>query len=145
MQMSLGKRADYAVRAVLDMTKHWQGGTRRKSRLIAQDMDIPAKYLPQVLAALVKAGLVESETGPEGGYRLTSAPERLTLLEVIEAVEGPLESSECVLRGGPCHWDDSCAIHESWSGAQDAMRQRLQETTFGHLLRVDEGLESRRR
>jgi Rrf2 family protein len=145
MHMSLGKRADYAVRAVLDMAKHWESGSRRKSRHIAAEMGIPAKYLPQVLAALVRAGLVESETGPEGGYRLASDPDGMTLLEVIEAVEGPLESSECVLRGGPCHWDSQCAIHESWTGAQEAMRHQLRQTTFGRLASVDAQLEIHRR
>jgi Rrf2 family protein len=142
MQMSLGRRADYAVRAVLDMAKHWESTERRKSREIASEMGIPEKYLPQVLAALVRSGLVVSETGPDGGYRLAADPDSTTLLAVIEAVEGPLASRECVLRGGPCHWDIRCAIHESWSGAQDAMRDRLNETTFGYLVSVDDSLES---
>jgi Rrf2 family protein len=141
MQMSLGKRADYAIRAVLDMAKHWPTGQRRKSRDIAAEMGIPAKYLPQVLAALVRGGLIDSGTGPDGGYRLASPPDTLTLLEVVEAVEGPLKSTECVLRGGPCHWDIRCAIHESWAGAQEAMRQRLRESNFGDLARVDSVLE----
>jgi Rrf2 family protein len=89
----------------------------------------------------VRAGLVESEAGPEGGYRLTSDPGDVSLLAVIEAVEGPLRSEECVLRGGPCHWENSCAIHEPWAGAQDAMRRRLEETTFAELVAADADLE----
>ncbi|HUG75177.1 MAG TPA: Rrf2 family transcriptional regulator, partial [Acidimicrobiia bacterium] len=100
------------------------------------------KYLPQVLAALVRSGLVESVTGPDGGYRLVDSPARVTLLQVIEAVEGTLESTECVLRGGPCHWEGRCAIHEHWSGAQDAMRDHLHATTFASIVHTDEVLET---
>lgn len=141
MQMRLGKRADYAIRAVLDLARRRDLDGRRKSREIAEEMDIPANYLPQLLATLVRAGLVESETGPEGGYRLVSTPAEVTLLGVIEAVEGPLRSVECVLRGGPCHWEDQCAIHERWAGAQTAMRLHLGETTFGDLIAADAALE----
>lgn len=143
MQMRLGKRADYAVRAVLSLARTWRPGQPlRKARQIAGEMGIPEKYLPQLLAALVRAGFVESVTGPEGGYRLVDSPDRVTLLQVIEAVEGPLESTECVLRGGPCHWDDRCAIHEHWSGAQDAMRDHLHATTFASIVHTDEMLET---
>lgn len=142
--MSLGKRADYAVRAVLDLARHWEAPERRKSRQIADEMDIPVKYLPQVLAALVRAGLVDSVSGPDGGYRLASAPEDITFLRVIEAVEGPLVSSECVLRGGPCHWEDRCAIHDSWAGAQEALRRHLGAATFDDLAVADAALQARR-
>jgi Rrf2 family protein len=143
MQMRLGKRTDYAVRAVLSLARTWQPGQPlRKARQIAAEMAIPEKYLPQVLAALVRGGLVESVTGPDGGYRLSASPDRVSLLQVVEAVEGPLESSECVLRGGPCHWEGRCAIHEHWSGAQEAMRDRLRATTFASIVQTDEELES---
>lgn len=141
MHMKLGKRADYAIRAVLDLARHWDGGDRRKSREIAESMDIPTKYLPQLLATLVRAGLVASEAGPDGGYRLVSDPTDVTLLAIIEAVEGPLLSVECVLRGGPCHWDSRCAIHEPWAGAQEAMRSQLDGTTFADLVAADVALE----
>jgi Rrf2 family protein len=143
MHMSLGKRADYAVRAVLDLARHWEAPDRRKSRQIADEMDIPAKYLPQVLATLVRAGLVDSISGPDGGYRLAAAPDGITLLRVIEAVDGPLASTECVLRGGPCHWDHRCAIHEPWAEAQEALRRRLGAATFADLANIDAALEAR--
>lgn len=139
--MSLGRRADYAIRAVLDLARRVQGG-RRKSRDIAEEMAIPVTYLPQVLAALSKEGLVDGVTGPDGGYTLARPAASITLLQVIEAVEGPLESTECVLRGGPCHWEDRCAIHEHWAAAQQAMRHELQAVTFGDLAAVDAAMES---
>jgi Rrf2 family protein len=144
MHLNLGRRADYAVRAVLDLARHWESPDRRKSRSIAEEMVIPAKYLPQVLTVLVRAGIVDSVSGPDGGYRLAEPPEEITLLDVIEAVEGPLGSSECVLRGGPCHWEGRCAIHEPWAEAQEALVRRLDATTFADLALADAVLEDHR-
>ncbi|MFP5331989.1 MAG: RrF2 family transcriptional regulator [Acidimicrobiia bacterium] len=140
MHLQLGKRADYSVRAILHLAMHWDSPGRQKARVIAEAMDIPDKYLPQVLAALARVGLVSSEPGPDGGYRLATDPASLTLLDVIEAVEGPIVSVECVLRGGPCHWRDRCAVHETWSQAQDALRARLDRTTFADLAAVEASL-----
>ena len=145
MRLDLGKRADYAIRAVLGLARHIDANSLIKSRDIAAEMDIPAKYLPQVLATLVRTGLVESEPGPDGGYRLTQAPEEVTLLDVIEGVEGPLRSAECILRGGPCHWETACAVHEPWVQAKEAMCSSLASTTFGDLVAADATLESRYR
>ncbi|MEX0825750.1 MAG: Rrf2 family transcriptional regulator [Acidimicrobiia bacterium] len=145
MQLKLGKRADYAIRAVLSLARHVEANSLTKSRDIAAEMDIPAKYLPQVLATLVRAGLVNSVPGPDGGYRLTKAPEEVTLLDVIEGVEGPLRSAECILRGGPCHWETACALHEPWAKAKEAMLTNLASTNFGDLAAADSTLATRYR
>lgn len=136
MQLELGKRADYAVRVILDLARDHEGGLR-KAREIAAEMDVPRPYLSRILAMLVDAGLVRSHAGPAGGYELSRPPATIDLLTVVEAVEGPLRSSECVLRGGPCRWDGTCVVHEPWSQAQDALRARLAATTFAELAAVD--------
>lgn len=144
MRLELGRRADYAVRAVVDLARHHaDGGGRRKSREIAAAMDIPQTYLPQILGALVRHGIVESEAGPEGGYRLGRAPADVSLLEVITAADGELVSRRCVLRGGPCRWDDVCAVHEPWSAAQHALRDELADTTLQGIADADAILERR--
>lgn len=140
VQLRLGKRADYATRAVLALARRADATTLSKSRDIAAEMDIPAKYLPQVLATLVRAGLVESEPGPGGGYRLSRSPANVTLLDVIEGVEGPVRSEVCILRGGPCHWETACAVHEPWAQAQEAILGRLATTTFADLVAADDTL-----
>ena len=140
MELTLGRRADYTVRAVLDLARH-RGDGRRKARAIAEEMAVPANYLPALLAELVRAGLVTSTAGPSGGYALARAPDDVSLLEVIEVAEGELRSRECVLRGGPCRRDEACAVHEPWSRAQDALRGSLGTTTFAELVERDARLE----
>lgn len=141
MELSLGRRADYMVRAVLDLAVH-AGEGRRKSGEIAADMQIPATYLPQLLAELVRAGVVTSTAGRRGGYELAREPEGLSLLEVIELADGELITTVCVLRGGPCRWDDACAVHPPLARAQERLRSSLAETTFAEVADIDRGLRS---
>jgi Rrf2 family transcriptional regulator, iron-sulfur cluster assembly transcription factor len=133
MELTLGSRVDYAVRAVVDLARH-HGGGRRKAREVSEAMAIPPAYLPQVLAPLVRAGIVVSESGPAGGYELRQLPGELTLLQVIVAVEGDPSSTTCVLRGGPCLAGGPCAMHEPWMEAQEAFLARLAAISFADLL-----------
>lgn len=141
MQIALSRKGDYAVRAVLDLARH-AGTGRRKSREIAEVMDIPERYLPQILALLVRHGLLVATAGPDGGYELARPPAKITLLEVVEAAEGPVANTECLLRGGPCDWEHACPLHAPWSRAQSALTAQLRRTTFAELAASDKALEA---
>ena len=138
MQIVLGSRGDYTVRAVLHLARH-PGRQRRHD--ISAAMDIPDKYLPQILAALVHAGIARSTVGRHGGYELARQPEAISLREVIEVAEGPIRSQKCVLRSGPCYWGDKCAMHDSWAAAEAALTDRLAATTFAEIARADWEIE----
>lgn len=120
MRMELTKRGDYAVRAALALARA-PGGTLLSVRRIAEEMSIPVRFLPQVMSDLAAAGLVEATTGRAGGYRLARAADAVTLLDVVEAVEGDSRRRTCVLRGGPCGLDGHCDVHDVFFAAQDAM------------------------
>ncbi|TVP70922.1 MAG: Rrf2 family transcriptional regulator [Nitriliruptor sp.] len=139
MDLTLGKRADYTVRAVLDLARH-HGHGRRKTADIAEEMQVPLTYLPRLLAELVRAGIVRSLAGRHGGYELVREPGEVSLLEVIEVADGTLGSAECVLRGGPCRWEQGCAIHTPWNRAQEAFRDSLRATTFAEVAAIDAAL-----
>jgi Rrf2 family protein len=70
-----------------------------------------------VLRLLADAGLAEARAGRDGGYRLTRPADKIPLLDVVEAAEGTFALNRCILRGGPCHWDQACAVHAAWSAA----------------------------
>jgi Rrf2 family iron-sulfur cluster assembly transcriptional regulator len=142
VQMTLGSKGDYAVRAMLELTR--ARGRRRTSGDIAATMQIPPKYLPQVLSDLIKAGLVDSMPGPGGGYSLARQASDISLLDVVEAAEGPVTNSKCLLRGGPCYWEDRCSVHDAWSAAQDKMIDQLRRTSFASLARHDAAMERAR-
>jgi len=122
--MELTKRGDYAVRAMLALARAPKDRLT-SVRQIAEEMAIPVRFLPQVMGDLAAAGLVEATTGRAGGYRLTRPPSGITLLDVVEAVEGDSRRRTCVLRGGPFGVDGHCDVHEVFFAAQDAMLQTL--------------------
>ena len=140
MQVTLDRRGDYSVRAVLDVARHGSDG-RRKARDIATAMDIPHPYVAQILADLVKQDILTAVAGPSGGYTLTRPAGEITLLDVVEAAEGPTTLDRCVLRGGPCDWTKACPIHETWSRAQNAFTTSLAATTFADLVAIDVAME----
>lgn len=140
MQATLGRKGDYSVRATIDVARH-HGQRRRKAREIAAAMDIPVRYIPQILANLVRTGLLKAVSGPDGGYTLAREPADITLLEVVVAAEGPVELSACVLRGGPCDWEQSCPLHVPWTDAQKALSDQLSRWTLETLARTDQAIE----
>lgn len=137
MQLALGRKGDYSVRAMLELARH-AGAGRLKSREIAEEMRIPERYLPQILAALVRRGLLTAVAGPDGGYTLARPPEDISLLEVVEAAEGPLKPDRCMLRGGRCEWRNVCPLHVPWTRAQEALITQLSGTTFAELAGLDD-------
>ena len=136
MQAVLGRKGDYSVRAVLYLARY-AGMGRKKAREIAADVEIPDRYVSQILANLVRQQMLAAVAGPDGGYSLAKTPGETTLLEVVEAAEGPIALDECVLRGGACDWQDVCPIHVAWSRAQRALIGELETTTFGELANID--------
>jgi Rrf2 family protein len=138
VELSLGRRADYAVRATLDLAHH--PGALRKAREIGEAMAVPTSFLPQILAQLVHAGLATSTAGPRGGYGLARPAAEVSLLDVVTAVDGDVSATECVLRGGPCRWEDMCAVHLPWAQAQRAMTAELAATSFARLVELDAAL-----
>ncbi len=132
MRLELTKRGDYAVRAMLELTRG-AGNGLLSARRISEAMGIPVRFLPQVLADLQHAGLVEAAPGRSGGYRLARDPASVSLLEVIEAVEGDLRRQSCVLRGGPCGKDGFCDVHGVFFAGQEALLRTFDAATLAEL------------
>jgi Rrf2 family protein len=75
-------------------------------------------FMPQVLSPLVRRGWVGSDPGPTGGYSLRVAPEEISVLDVIEAIEGVTDTTNCVLADRPCSEQGPCSLHVPWSSAR---------------------------
>jgi Rrf2 family protein len=96
-------------------------------------MDIPTRFLAHVLTDLVRAGLVVGTPGRNGGYRLATPPAEIDLLRVVDAVEERGDPARCVLRGGPCRLDGTCAVHDVFFAATAAMRRELASASLADL------------
>jgi Rrf2 family protein len=138
MKLVPTRRTDYAIRALIHLAN--DPGPLAKAADIGEAMAIPVGFLQQVLQELQRAGLVTSRSGPAGGYSLARPAEAVTIREIVEALEGPIVAADCALRGGPCHWDDVCALHWVWSSARAALADRLEAATLARVAADDRAL-----
>ena len=139
MNLALTKRGDYVVRSAMVLARAYPEA--RKVREVVGQMAVPAAFASQILAYLGRAGLATSKAGREGGYRLARPPEQVSVLEVVEAGEGPLHNQRCALGEGPCYWRAVCPLHETWTAAVGRLRETLAATSLAEVARYDEALE----
>ncbi len=134
------RRTDYAIRALLHLAHN--EGAMVTAAAISEEMEIPKGFLHQILPILQRNGLVEARPGRTGGYVLIRPPEDITLLQILEATEGPIAPDECALKGGPCHWDEVCAIHWVWSASKKAFSSELSKATLAQIAADDLALKA---
>lgn len=142
MKLVPTRRTDYGIRAMIHLAN--AEGALVKAGDIGSAMDIPTGFLQQVLQELQRSRLVTSRPGPKGGHALTRDAGSITIREIVEALEGPFDAGDCALRGGPCHWDDVCALHWVWSSARSALCEQLEVATLAQVAADDRALAAGR-
>jgi Rrf2 family protein len=131
--MQITRQADYAVRAVLYLAKLGPNG-RASTAQIARDQLIPTTFLAKIISQLAAVGVVRATRGARGGVTLARPPEEITLLEIIETIDGPMALNECVTEPHRCPMSDDCSVREVWCEAQAKLVAHLSQTNFGRLL-----------
>jgi Rrf2 family protein len=132
--MQITRQADYAVRAVLFLAR--LGNERAATSLVAQEQRIPPSFLAKIISQLSIAGLLHTARGARGGVTLARAPQDISVLEVVEAIDGPIQLNECSGNDGGCTFDSDCPLRPVWCEAQDELVRRLKQTDFAQLLRA---------
>ncbi len=131
--MQITRQADYAVRAVLYLAK--LGNTERAATsTVADEQRIPPSFLAKIISQLSIAGILHTSRGARGGVTLAREPRDISLLEVVEAIDGPIQLNECVGEDGLCSFDSECPLRPVWCEAQEELVKRLKSTTFEQLL-----------
>ena len=131
--MQITRQADYAVRAVLHLSRIG-GNQRAATSAVAQEQKIPPSFLAKIISQLSIAGLLHTSRGARGGVTLAREPQEITLLEVIEAIDGPIMLNECVGESSTCTFDSDCPLRPVWCDAQEELVTRLKGTTFAQLM-----------
>lgn len=131
--MQITRQADYAVRAVLYLAR-LEPTQRAATSQVAQEQRIPPSFLAKIISQLSIAGLLHTSRGARGGVTLAREPKEITLLEVIEAIDGPILLNECVSINSTCTFDDDCPLRPVWCDAQEELVSRLKATNFQQLL-----------
>ncbi|MFZ5818999.1 MAG: RrF2 family transcriptional regulator [Chloroflexota bacterium] len=132
--MQITRQADYAVRAVLYLAR-MKSDQRAATSTIAQEQRIPPSFLAKIISQLSIAGLLHTSRGARGGVTLAREPGDITLLEVIEAIDGPIMLNECVGDSATCTFDENCPLKPVWCDAQNELVARLKGTNFAQLLK----------
>jgi Rrf2 family protein len=132
--MQLTRAADYAVRVMIHMAG-LPPGSRTSRSALALAAACPEQFLSKVLQDLTRAGLVVSHRGNTGGFELPAGPSGACLLDVVEAVEGPIRLNTCLHNDEACERQSWCPAHSVWARAQDAMVTVLRETSIADLAR----------
>jgi Rrf2 family protein len=140
--MQITRQADYALRAMLYLAK-LEHGERAATSQIAEEMSIPPSFLAKIISQLSIAGLIHTSRGAHGGVSLARKPADISLLDVVEAIDGPIALNECTLDPSVCIFGDTCPIHEVWCEAQVELVRKLEQSTFDELVERENELVER--
>ena len=132
--MQITRQADYALRAMLYLAK-LEKDVRAATSQIADEQQIPPSFLAKIISQLSIAGLILTSRGARGGVTLARQPEEITLLDVVEAIDGPISLNVCSHSAGACPFGDECPIQPIWSDAQHELVEKLRSTNFGQLIK----------
>jgi Rrf2 family transcriptional regulator, cysteine metabolism repressor len=133
--MKVTRRAEYALRALLDMAEHVDEGPLRIEE-IARRQRIPKNFLANLLVPLKRARLVQSKKGPEGGYFLARPARRITVGEVLRLIDGTVAPIQCVSLelGEKCELGGDCGYFPLWQRVRDAVAAIVDQTTVADVL-----------
>ncbi len=134
--MQFNQATDYAFRVVLYLSS-LPPGEIVSAQAIASREQIPMRFLQKIMRSLVKAGLILSHRGVAGGFSLAKAPGEISLLNVVEVMEGPVCINRCFIDEDYCtkNWAGRCPVHQALAGIQSTMIRELGRHNFADLVK----------
>jgi len=130
--ISISRQTDYACRVILHLAI-LPPGERVTAQDIAERRLIPRAFVRRVITQLANAGLLTTTRGVNGGLTLARPPSEISLLDVVQATEGPLALNACVVNPQACPLMPVCSVHEAWVHARDGLAAELSDATFDRL------------
>lgn len=134
--MEFTRKSEYAIAVLVALAESAQNGENERltSARIAQEQQLPANLVPQIVAALAKKGWVSGTRGAGGGVQLLVNPMTITVREIVEMMEGPIAINPCLSGPGVCSKQTVCSLHRVWEQAQRAMLDVLDNTSVQDIL-----------
>ena len=133
--MQITHQADYAIRTMYYLAR-LEANKKVATSQIAEEYRIPASFLTKIISQLSVAGLIQTSRGAHGGVTLARAPETISLLDVLVAIDGPVALNECVDDPNSCPFNADCVLHQFWSDASEELINRLKTTTYDKLVKA---------
>jgi len=134
-EIKISRKTDYSVRVLIALARN--GNETLSARELSETMQIPYRFLEQVIRGLRQGGFIKSYRGFKGGYQLSRTPQDISLLEIVEAVHGPIELTPCLEEPSACNLIKDCAAHEVWLQVDRNIRQSLGSVTLDKLTSKD--------
>jgi len=131
--MKISTKGRYGLRILIDLAMH-DPGKPRMLKDIAKSQQISEKYISRLVIGLRKAKMVKSVRGVNGGFLLAKTPESITLLEILEAMEGPLSIVDCVTKPDKCNRHSLCPARTIWCQLNDGLRELTRKITLDNIL-----------
>lgn len=131
--MKISTKGRYGLRILIDLATH-DNGKPRLIRDIARAQQISEKYISRLVIALRRAGLIRSVRGVNGGFHLAKQPKEITLLEVLEVMEGTVSIVECVTTSPLCARQNLCGVRTIWQQLNDNIRRMMNDVTLEEIL-----------
>ncbi len=135
--MKLSTRGKYGLYAMFYLAQHQGKGPQSLQNIAATG--VPKQYLEQLLGNLRRAGLVSTVRGVQGGYQIAKPPGDISLLDIIDAMEGPIELSECMTDESCCDRSCACPVRKVWQRLTDSINHELACVTLQSMLEHPEG------
>ncbi len=129
--MIYSQASEYGFRALTHLALH--PGEPIKANEIAGAAAVPPHFLAKILQQLARAGLLKSYRGPTGGFLLARAPEEITLLDIVDALEGITQYKRCAVGLAECSDEMPCPMHESWKALREQVLSYLRDRTVADL------------
>ncbi len=130
--MHLSTKVRYAARAMIDLAMHYKNEPIQLND-IACSQNISVKYLEQIMAPLRARGFVRTQKGSKGGYHLAINPDKITLYDIVESIEGSIAPVSCVDDADSCDRFDKCVTRSVWTGMKEAVKKELQSKSLAEL------------
>ena len=135
--LKISAKARYALRFVLDVAAHVGDDKPRTGAVIAKAQNISEKFLSRIVIPLRERGIVRSVRGNVGGFRLAKSAEDITLLEIVETMQGPLAVLDCLAPGSECPRLMTCLARQVWKDVNQSFSDTLAKITVASILKRD--------
>ncbi len=132
--MQITRQADYALRAMVFLAK-LEPNKRAATKEIADSQKIPPSFLAKIISQLSIAGLIHTSRGARGGVVLSKPAANISLLDVVEAIDGPISLNDCTISPENCENIADCPLHDIWVETQQVLVEKLRNTTFDKFVR----------
>lgn len=135
--LKISAKARYALRFVLDVAAHVEDEKPRTGAVIAKAQKISEKFLSRIVIPLREKGIVRSVRGNVGGFRLAKSADDITLLEIVETMQGPLAILDCLAPSAACPRRRTCIARRVWSDVNHSFSNTLAKITIASILKRD--------